>query len=124
MYRNKQDPKVFSPQRLCKEKASKSRKEILKFSFEPTSEKNIFCISALDSKKRSNKKKNYTSNWRILIILNIPHSFYRTGQKYKNIFIHFLAQMKTLKFAFEIYWPLHKEITYQQEQQDGSLHNN
>ena len=33
-------------------------------------------------------------------------SFYRLGQKYKNIFIHFLVQMKTLKFAFEIYWPL------------------
>ena len=33
-------------------------------------------------------------------------SFYRLGQKYKNIFIRFLVQMKTLKFAFEIYWPL------------------
>ena len=33
-------------------------------------------------------------------------SFYRLGQKYKNIFIRFLVQMKTLKFAYEIYWPL------------------
>ena len=28
------------------------------------------------------------------------------GQKYKNIFVRFLVQMKTLKFAFEINWPL------------------
>ena len=27
----------------------------------------------------------------------------------KNIFVRFLVQMKTLKFAFEIYWPLKKE---------------
>ena len=33
-------------------------------------------------------------------------SFYRLGQKYKNIFVRFLVQMKTLKFGFEIYWPL------------------
>ena len=26
--------------------------------------------------------------------------------KYKNIFVGFLVQMKTLKFAFEINWPL------------------
>ena len=32
--------------------------------------------------------------------------FLKLGQKYKNIFVHFLVQMKTLKFAFEIYWPL------------------
>ena len=28
------------------------------------------------------------------------------GQMYKNIFIGFLVQMKTLKFAFKINWPL------------------
>ena len=33
-------------------------------------------------------------------------SFYRLGQKYKSIFVHFLAQMKSLKFAFKINWPL------------------
>ena len=33
-------------------------------------------------------------------------SFYRLGQKYKNIFVHFLVQMKTLKSPFEINWPL------------------
>ena len=27
-------------------------------------------------------------------------------QKYKNIFVYFLVQMKTLTFAFKIYWPL------------------
>ena len=28
------------------------------------------------------------------------------GQKYKNIFVGFLVQMKSLEFAFEINWPL------------------
>ena len=31
---------------------------------------------------------------------------YRLGQKYKNIFVPFLVQMKTLKSPFEINWPL------------------
>ena len=34
--------------------------------------------------------------------------FYRLGQKYKNIFVHLLVQMKTLKSPFEINWPLTK----------------
>ena len=40
------------------------------------------------------------------------HSFFdfihfrELGQKYKNIFVRFLVQMKTSKFAFEIIWPL------------------
>ena len=32
--------------------------------------------------------------------------FLKLGQKYKNIFIGFLVQMKSLEFAFEINWPL------------------
>ena len=36
-------------------------------------------------------------------------SFYRLGQKYKNIVVRFFVQIKTLKFAFEIYWPLGQE---------------
>ena len=32
--------------------------------------------------------------------------FLKLRQKYKNIFVGFLVQMKTLKFAFEINWPL------------------
>ena len=28
------------------------------------------------------------------------------GHKYNNIFIRFLVQMKTSKFAYEINWPL------------------
>ena len=28
------------------------------------------------------------------------------GQKYKNIFVGILVQMKSLEFAFEINWPL------------------
>ena len=33
-------------------------------------------------------------------------SFYRLGQKYKNIFVRFLVQMKTFKSPFEINLPL------------------
>ena len=33
-------------------------------------------------------------------------SFYRQGQKYNNIFVHFLVQMKTWKSPFEINWRL------------------
>ena len=36
--------------------------------------------------------------------------FLKLGQKYKNIFVGFLVQMKTLKFAFEINWPLALDI--------------
>ena len=45
-------------------KVSKSRKQILKFSFEPKNEQKYFCISALVSKKRSNQKIRalYTTN--------------------------------------------------------------
>ena len=32
-------------------------------------------------------------------------SFYRLGQKYKNIFVCFLIQMKTLKSSFKFLWP-------------------
>ena len=32
--------------------------------------------------------------------------FLKLGQKYNNIFVGFLVQMETLKFAFEINWPL------------------
>ena len=32
------------------------------------------------------------------------------GQKYKNIFVHFLVQMKTVEFAFEINWPLQSNL--------------
>ena len=32
--------------------------------------------------------------------------FLKLVQKYKNIFVRFLVQMKTLKFSFKINWPL------------------
>ena len=37
------------------------------------------------------------------------YSIYTLGQKYKNIFIGFLVQMKSLEFAFEINLPLVKQ---------------
>ena len=33
-------------------------------------------------------------------------SFYRLGQKYKNILVHILVKLKTLKSPFEFNWPL------------------
>ena len=39
-------------------------------------------------------------------------SFYRLGQKYENIFVRFLVQMKTLKSLFEINWPMGKIYPY------------
>ena len=33
------------------------------------------------------------------------------GQKSKNSFVHFLGQMRTRKFASEIYWPLGEYLT-------------
>ena len=41
-------------------KVSKSRKQILKFSFAPKNNRKCFCISALASKKRSNQKHKGT----------------------------------------------------------------
>ena len=39
------------------------------------------------------------------LFFHLTH-FRELGQKYKNIFVQFLVQMKTLNFAFEINWPL------------------
>ena len=41
----------------------------------------------------------------MICIFYLTH-FRELGQKYKNIFVQFLVQMKTSKFAFEINWPL------------------
>ena len=40
-------------------------------------------------------------------------SLYTLEQKFKNIFVHLLAQIKTLRFAFEIYRPLVVHRIYQ-----------
>ena len=47
----------------------------------------------------------------------MSHYFYdlthfRLGQKYKNIFVCFLVQMKSLEFVFQIYWPLPNPISH------------
>ena len=39
------------------------------------------------------------------MLIDLTH-FRELGQKYKNIFVQFLVQMKTSKFAIEINWPL------------------
>ena len=65
---------------------------------------------------RSNQKIGalYTTNLRILFWL--LHYFfdltsvYKLEQKYKNISVRFSVQIKTLIFAFEIYWPLGKTV--------------
>ena len=46
------------------------------------------------------------SNIKICILFFDLAHFIELGQKYKNIFVRFLVQMETSKFAFEIIWPL------------------
>ena len=75
-------------------------------------EQKHFCISALAFKKTSNQKRTlYSTNWRILFWLSytsflIWPLFIGYGRNTKNIFVHFLVQMKTLKSPFYINWPL------------------
>ena len=104
-------------------KVSKSQKQISKFSFEPKTVR-FFCISALASKMSQSKKSwliimlisDYlTSNIIIWFFFNLTH-FRVLGQKYKNIFLCFLVQMKTLKFAF---WDL---LTFTQMKKKSHLH--
>ena len=49
----------------CTLKVSKSRKQILKFSFEPKNKQKYFCIYALASKKRLNQKNKGTLDYRV-----------------------------------------------------------
>ena len=49
---------------------------------------------------------NYSFSAFILCFDHFFTGFLKPGQKYKNIFVGCLVQMKTLKFAFEINWPL------------------
>ena len=90
------------------------RKQISLFSFDPKTEQKYFLISALASKKRSDQKNKGTlyhlGLFNIIINYIIKffdlNSFERLGQKSKNIFVRFLVQMRTRKFAFEINWHL------------------
>ena len=91
-------------------KVSKTWKHILKFSFEPKKRK-YFCISALASKKRSNEENRGTlchllEDFILTLILLFFHltSFYRLGQKYKNIiqkyFLSFFGANENFKICF------------------------
>ena len=42
----------------------------------------------------------------MLLFRPLFKGFLKLGQKYKNIFVGFLVQMKTLKFALQINWAL------------------
>ena len=79
-----------------------------------TNEK-YFCISAQASKTGQIIKMmtHYHANWSLFIFQhNNLHSFFdltyfrEVGQKYRNIFVRFLVQMKTSKSHIEINWPL------------------
>ena len=76
-------------------------------------------ISSLASKKRSNQKNKGTFYHKLEdFISTLLHyffdltSFYMLGQKYENVFVRFLVQMKTLKSPFEINWPLDLPILH------------
>ena len=63
-------------------------------------------ILGFPNSKKNSFRENYMRKYSNL------HSFFdlihfrELWQKYKNIFVWFLVQMKTSKFAFEIKWPL------------------
>ena len=80
-------------------------------SFEPKNERIYFFISALASKMGQIIKimahhhaiiSDYLSFYIIICILFYLTCFREVGQKYKNIFVRFLAQMKTSKSHSEI----------------------
>ena len=48
---------------------------------------------------------NYLSSYVIILCNNLTH-FRELGQNYRNILVLFLVQIKTLKFASGIDWPL------------------
>jgi hypothetical protein len=52
--------------------------------------------------------------WFYLLFRPLLRGFLKLGQKYKNIFVGFLVRMKTLKFAFEINWPLERSFIWAQ----------
>ena len=47
---------------------------------------------------------------RLSFFLPLFKGFLKLGQKYKNVFVGLSVQMKTLKFAFEINWPLIQQL--------------
>ena len=82
----------------------------MKFSFVPKNERKYFSTFALASKKTPNQKIRalYADNRRTLFWLfyTIFLIWPLLEQKSRNIFVHFLVKMKTLKSPFEIKWPL------------------
>ena len=73
-----------------------------------------FCTSALASKMGQIQGSNHimlisdclSSNLMVCILFFYLTYLREVAQKYRNIFVHFLVQMKTLKSASEINWPL------------------
>ena len=91
-------------------KVSKSQKQFLKFSFAPKNERKHFCISALAYKKRSNQKSSVrvkikSSNlwYKVPVFFRFDLFFEARAEIQKKNWFVFLVQMKTSKFAFEIY---------------------
>ena len=56
----------------------------------------------------------------MLIINYVSFDIRELGQKYKNIFVRVLVQMKTLNFAFENNWPLKNYFTQSRAQLLGT----
>ena len=73
-------------------------------SFEPKNEQKYFCISVLAPKmgKIIKTMAHYPSNT-IIFILFFDLTYLReVGQKYRNVFVHFLVEMNTSKSLSEI----------------------
>ena len=65
---------------------------------------------------------DYVSYNIIIWFLDLIH-FRELGQKYKNIVVRFLVQMRSLEFAFEINWPLSefKQYIFDKKEQLWSI---
>ena len=79
-------------------------------SFEPKNEQKYVCTSALASKvgqiiKIMAHSDYLSSNIIICIFFDLIY-FREVGQKYRNIFVRFLVQMKISKRYSETNWPL------------------
>ena len=96
----------------CMEMYKNVLKVSLKFSFEPKNQQKYFCTSALASKsgriKKTSDKYMINSNKLVFCAFIFCFNlflglFLKLVQKYKDSFVGFLVQMKTLEFALEIY---------------------
>ena len=93
------------------QKVSKFQKQIFLILFSPKTSELFFDCCPKDLKwVKSKTKPLFYIKYPLINMINCLHflfnSFQRLGQKSKNNFNCFLEELRTRKFASEIYWPL------------------